>query len=137
LSKATYMRFSFTSALIGGSLILLEALVSMLPPRNLPEIVVTLIGLSTGLGVLIGALMIRSSVQNKARIGSLLAIVFGLISVFAGGGFMVGLLLSILGGSLALLFALRSENFGPERTRFVGSQKMSMLLEQAGGWSSY
>jgi hypothetical protein len=123
LSKATYKRLSFTSTLIGGSLILLEALASMLPPRNLPEIAVTLIGLSTGLGVLIGALMIRSSVQNKARIGSLLVIVFGLASVFTGGGFMVGLLLSTLGVSLALLFALRSENLGSERTRFVGSQK--------------
>jgi hypothetical protein len=123
LSKATYMRLSFTSVLIGGSLILLEALVSMLPPRNLPEIAVTLIGLSTGLGVLIGALMIRSSVQNKARSGSLLAIVFGLISIFTGGGFMVGLLLSILGGSLALLFTLRSGSSDLQRTRFVGSQK--------------
>ncbi len=90
-------------ALVGGVVILAVALTTALTPTTLPEVVVTATGLSTGIGVIIGALIMRSCNHRKACTGGAIAIVFGMASIIAGAGLLIGLALSVLGGLTALL----------------------------------
>ena len=97
-----YRRAS-TPTLVGGVMIFVVAPTSAVVPTTLSEVILTVIGLSTGVGVIIGALMIRSGDPRKARIGAVMAVAFGIASVIAGAGFIIGLALSVLGGLIALL----------------------------------
>ena len=90
-------------ALVGEVIILAVALVNTITPTTLSQVILTATGLSTGVGVIIGALMMRSDNLGKVRTGGVLAVVFGAASIIAGAGFMIGLALSVLGGLIALL----------------------------------
>ena len=89
--------------LVGGIIILAVALVSAIHPSTLSQAIITLVGLSTGIGVIVGAFMIGSGHQKRVSIGAALAIVFGLASLIAGAGLIIGLVLSVSGGLIALL----------------------------------
>ncbi len=58
------------------------------------------LGLVFGLIVIIGAVMIY---MRKEVIGGVLVLIFSLISILAGGGFIIGLILGIVGGILGML----------------------------------
>lgn len=58
------------------------------------------IGLIFGIIVLIGAYFIYT--PGKETLGGILVLVFSILSIFAGGGFLVGLILGIVGGALGL-----------------------------------
>ena len=58
------------------------------------------IGLIFGIIVLIGAYFIYT--PGKETLGGILVLVFSILSIFAGGGFLIGLILGIVGGALGL-----------------------------------
>lgn len=59
------------------------------------------VGLIFGVLVLLGALMIYSKPANKKAWG-IMIIVFSVPSVIMGGGFIIGFILGIIGGKIAL-----------------------------------
>ena len=58
------------------------------------------IGLILGLLVIVGAVLIY---KRKEVVGGILVIVFSVLSIIAGGGLIVGLVLGIIGGILGIL----------------------------------
>jgi hypothetical protein len=61
------------------------------------------LGLVWGILTLIGAIMINSGDKNKVRTGSILVLIFSIISWFgAAGGFFIGFLLGLIGAILGL-----------------------------------
>lgn len=60
-----------------------------------------IIGLISGIGVLVGAVMIHTQRQSTSTWG-LLVVVFSTLSFFGMGGFFVGAILGIVGGVLAM-----------------------------------
>ncbi len=53
-----------------------------------------------GIVVIIGAVLLRR--PDRARQGGITVIAFSVLSIFAGGGFIAGLILGVVGGALAL-----------------------------------
>ncbi len=65
--------------------------------------VLGVLGLVWGIITLIGAIMINSGVPSKVRTGSILVLIFSIISWFgAAGGFFIGFLLGLIGAILGL-----------------------------------
>ena len=58
------------------------------------------ISLIFGIIVLIGAFLIY--MPGKEVIGGILVLIFSILSIFVGGGFLIGLILGIIGGALGL-----------------------------------
>ena len=83
---------------------------SVLPPEAKVEAVKGLItavvyglftlGLVSGVLVIVGGLL--GYLKGKTTLGGVMSIVFGLLSILGGGGFLIGLVLSILGGALLI-----------------------------------
>ncbi|MEM2050429.1 MAG: hypothetical protein QXO47_00755 [Thermoproteota archaeon] len=61
-----------------------------------------IVGLVIGIIILAGALMINSESKSRVTTGSAIVLVFSLISFFIGGGFIIGLLLCLVGSILGL-----------------------------------
>ncbi len=59
------------------------------------------IGIVSGIVVLVGAVMLTSHIEKNASWGTII-LVFSAIGLLGGGGFLVGSLLGILGGILAI-----------------------------------
>jgi len=62
-----------------------------------------LIGIASGVLVIVGSLMLQSSPDKKEVWGTII-LVFSVTSVFGLGGFFIGALLGIIGGILALIW---------------------------------
>jgi hypothetical protein len=108
---------AFTLSLIAGILIISNSVLLGVVAKWFIEIMPTLpgssgndstfliylasVGLIFGMLVLIGALMLHTKPLNKKAWGVLI-ILFSLPSVIIGGGFIVGFILGIIGGKLAL-----------------------------------
>ena len=60
-----------------------------------------MVGLTLGVIVLIGALMLHFKPANK-KVWGIMIIVFSIPSVIMGGGFIIGFILGIVGGIIAL-----------------------------------
>ncbi len=115
---------AFILSLIGGIIILLTALLvlassfvireeelkRLLPVEidveNLRSIVqiAGLVGIVSGILVIVGAIMINSGKLRRVKIGGIIAIIFSIASIFAGGGLFIGLILGLIGGILALIW---------------------------------
>lgn len=61
----------------------------------------SLVGIASGILVLLGAIMLYNE-PNRAYTWGALVLVFSVLSFFAMGGFMLGALLGVGGGALAL-----------------------------------
>lgn len=59
------------------------------------------VGLIFGIIVLIGAILIY--MPGKEVIGGILVLIFSILSIVIGGGFIVGLILGIIGGALGIV----------------------------------
>ena len=59
------------------------------------------VGLTCGVPVLLGAIMLHSETAKKKAWG-IMIMVFSILSVVTGGGFIIGFILGIIGGALAL-----------------------------------
>ncbi|MEM0105857.1 MAG: hypothetical protein QXS42_00690 [Zestosphaera sp.] len=61
-------------------------------------------GLVLGALMLVGAFMINSNSLNRVRTGSVMVIVCSILSLFAGGGLLIGFVLGLVGGILGLVW---------------------------------
>ena len=108
--KAT---IGFIISLIGSILILVQGLLLIVSSffiwhilenimRNIKFLsgMVTILGLIT-LIIIFGAVLIYK--PGNETVGSILVLVFSIVSFFVGGGFIVGTVLGIIGGILGLL----------------------------------
>lgn len=110
---------AFVLSLIGGILILLGgiygaiigiiggAAISIVPGFGwLSGLIIALgiLGLIFGIIVILGAVMINSGERGKVRTGSILVLIFSILSLFVGGtgGFIIGFILSLIGSILGL-----------------------------------
>jgi len=110
---------AFVLSLIGGILILLGgifgaiigiiggAAMSIVPGFGwLSGLIIALgiLGLIFGIIVILGAVMINSGERGKVRTGSILVLIFSILSLFVGGtgGFIIGFILSLVGSILGL-----------------------------------
>lgn len=109
---------AFVLSLIGGIFILLSGLVvavvlgifggaiSMVPGMEFMGGAIALfglLGLIFGILVIVGAVMMNSGVQSKVKTGSVIVLVFSILSlVTVGGGFLIGFILGLIGSILGL-----------------------------------
>ncbi len=97
----------FTISLIAGILILANALLFTTAVGSILGLVLpTLSGnLIIAAGIVFGALTIMGSLlldRGKRAIGGLMVVIFSTLSIIVGGGFLIGLILGIVGGALGL-----------------------------------
>lgn len=62
------------------------------------------LGLISGVIVIAGAMMINKAEPDKVKKGSILVVVFSIVSLVSGGGFYIGTILGIIGGVLGLVW---------------------------------
>jgi hypothetical protein len=117
MSQIEIPKRAFTLSLIAGLLIICNAVAVGVAGAYFPWIFPTLpgsdnnaavpfttiavIALICGALVLFGAIMLRIKPENKKAWGILIT-VFSIPSVITGGGFIIGFILGIVGGFLAL-----------------------------------
>lgn len=115
---------AFVLSLIGGILILIGgissaiigaicgAMISSLEPV-VPAatfiggliILSTIVGVIFGIIVIVGAVMINKATPSSVRNGSILVLVFSILSlIFSNGGFFLGFILGLIGGILGLVW---------------------------------
>jgi hypothetical protein len=101
------------SALVGASAKWLPGLLPILPGSsgNDPTLLYTLaaIGLTSGVLVFFGTTMLYLK-PAKSRIWGCLIAVFSIPSVICGGGFIVGVVMAVLGGKTAFSPKIRGAN---------------------------
>ncbi len=113
---------AFILSLIGAALIILNALIlaffttlvgvaisvfgrtlgMVLPRLGSLVFLVGIGGLVIGIIVLAGAFMINSEDKSRVTTGSIIVLVFSIMSLFIGGGFLIGFLLCVVGSILGL-----------------------------------
>jgi hypothetical protein len=111
--KAT---LAFALSLVGGILVLLEGLVRIIRGEALAVLgtdriwhrVLGLairadgaIGIVLAITIIVGAILIYNPKTQMA--GSIIVLIFAILSIIAGGGWLVGLILGLIGGILGLL----------------------------------
>jgi hypothetical protein len=57
--------------------------------------------------------MVNTGLQSKVRLGGILVLVFSIISIIGGGGFILGFILGLVGGILALAWKPRQVQSQP------------------------
>lgn len=127
---------AFVLSLISGILVLLTALIMFVAASllNLTEftgvpgmpyfselittwlVIIGVVGLIFGALIIVGAVMIYSGEPGKVRTGSILVLIFSILSLFTvGGGFFVGFILGLIGGILGLTWkpSIKQESPAP------------------------
>jgi hypothetical protein len=113
---------AFVLSLIGAIFILINGLVVaamfaaggaivgiLLPGLGAMMIILGALAIVFGIIVIIGAIMINSGERNKVKIGSVLVLIFSIISLVAGGGFIIGFILCLIGSILGLVWKPAAE----------------------------
>lgn len=74
-----------------------------------------LLGLIFGILVIVGAVMINSGERDKVKTGSIIVLIFSILSLFAGGtgGFVIGFILGLVGSILGLTWKPSEETPPP------------------------
>jgi hypothetical protein len=101
---------AFIVSLLAGIFILINGILIMIASAfifviPIAGVFVALFGIGElifGLIVMFGAIMINSDDPSKVRTGGIIVLIFSIISIIAGGGFLIGLILGLIGGILAL-----------------------------------
>ncbi|KAA0001217.1 MAG: hypothetical protein FE048_05785 [Thermoplasmata archaeon] len=112
---------AFAISLVAGIFILINGLwiaaVGTLLAFLLPAIgaAIAAIGLVFGIIVLIAALMMYSKPKQSKAWGAIV-LVFSLLSIIIGGGFIIGMILGIVGGALGLAWRPSRETEEEKRT---------------------
>jgi hypothetical protein len=117
MSRSEKPTKAFILSLIAGILILSNTVLIGVAARWFPGMIPTLpgssandttvlyrlaaVGLIFGVLVLLGAIMLHIKPVNKKAWG-IMIVVFSIPSVVTGGGFIIGFILGIIGGALAL-----------------------------------
>jgi len=108
---------AFLLSLIAGVLIVCNSALLGVATRWFPKVIPTLpgstvndstllyrlaaIGLAFGVLVLLGAILLRIKPAHR-RAWGIMILVFSIPSIVTGGGFIIGVILGIIGGALAL-----------------------------------
>jgi hypothetical protein len=103
----------FIISLIAGILILINGLMFIVLAEfieslagALPIFVEGIFATLAAIGVILAILVIIGAIliymPGKEIIGGILVIIFSILSIFIGGGFLIGLILGIIGGALGL-----------------------------------
>jgi hypothetical protein len=109
------VRTGFILSIVSGALITLQGTLHIIRTQwalelglgelrrhSLRGIDIKVLGLVTlilGIMVLLGAFLIRS---GRVREGGITVIAFSVLTIFAGGGYLVGVILGVIGGAIAL-----------------------------------
>jgi hypothetical protein len=101
---------AFIVSLLAGIFILINGILIMIASAfifviPIAGVFVALFGIGElifGLIVMFGAIMMNSDDPSKVRTGGIIVLIFSIISIIAGGGFLIGLILGLIGGILAL-----------------------------------
>ncbi|MEM3990098.1 MAG: hypothetical protein QW479_06865 [Desulfurococcaceae archaeon] len=110
---------AFVLSLISGIFIIIGGLVAAVISAVISEafgvipglgrlggliIILGVLGFVFGIIVIVGAIMINSGVPEKVKTGSIIVLVFSILSLFVGGtgGFIIGFILGLIGGILGL-----------------------------------
>ncbi|MEM4562164.1 MAG: DUF6114 domain-containing protein [Desulfurococcaceae archaeon] len=103
---------AFVLSLIGGVLVILSSILVIVAGGLVGEILpvvggvvatVGVVGLFLGVLMIVGATMINTGEPGKVKTGSILVLVFSILSLFiSGGGFLIGFILGLIGGILGL-----------------------------------
>jgi hypothetical protein len=104
--RQSYSRGAYLLSLIGGILIVLGGVVSMVEVSSLSDVLnlgLGALGLILGILILFGAFQIKNHPETS-RTWGILIIVFSLVSYLGGAGFILGLILGLVGGLLAYLW---------------------------------
>lgn len=119
---------AFVLSLIGGILILIGSLIGsilagilggamMLVPFlegfGALIILIAVVGVVFGIIIIIGAVMINSGDPSRVRTGSILVLIFSILSLFTGGGFIIGFILALVGSILGLVWRPSELRRGP------------------------
>ena len=129
-SAKSFSEPSFVLSLIAGVLILLGgifgaivgiiggAMIGVIPGLGwLGGLVIILgfLGLIFGIIVIVGAVMINSGERDRVKTGSIIVLIFSILSLFVGGtgGFIVGFILGLIGGILGLTWKPTEEAAPP------------------------
>jgi hypothetical protein len=67
-------------------------------------LIIAIVGLIFGILVLVGATMINSGEKSKVRTGSIMVLIFSILSLFTASGFYIGFILGLIGGILGLIW---------------------------------
>ncbi len=118
-SPRAYPVAAFVVTLIGGILILLDGIYLLAVSAFISSVTsaygvsvpgvsglltaLAAVGVIFGLIILVGAIMMWRS-PSSAKMWGIIAILLGLISIVSGGGFILGLILALVGGILALVW---------------------------------
>ena len=95
----------FVLSLIAGILILINGLAVSAIGALFFTVAPGLGALLMAIGVLFGILVIVGAVlmyKGSTTAGGVLVILFGILSIVIGGGFIIGLILAIIGGALGI-----------------------------------
>ncbi|MGQ9718806.1 MAG: DUF6114 domain-containing protein [Nitrososphaerales archaeon] len=65
-------------------------------------LILAVVAIILGVLTLIGAMMMNTTNKDKVRTGSILVLVFSIISLIGGGGFIIGFILCLVGSILGL-----------------------------------
>jgi hypothetical protein len=111
----SYPSTAFILSLIGGIFILLGglataaiyaliggALLAFIPGLGVLLLALAVIAIFFGLIIIVGATMLRSKPESAKTWGLLIIILSILSLIFAGGGFVIGFILALIGGILAM-----------------------------------
>ncbi len=115
VEKVKRAKIGFIVSLIGGIFILLAGLwlfgmvsalsgfagVTFSGLLGAIGVMYGVLGIVFGLIVILGAVLIY--MPGKEIIGGVVVLIFSLVSIVAGGGFFIGLILGIIGGILGML----------------------------------
>jgi len=105
LSLIAAILILINSALVGAAASWFPWVIPTLPGSSGNDTTVlydaSAVGLICGVLVLLGAMMLRSRPVNRKMWG-IIVVVFSIPSVLSGGGFVIGFILGIIGGALAL-----------------------------------
>ena len=107
------------SALLGAAATWFPWIIPTLPGSSANDTTVLVrlasVGLTFGVLVSLGAIMLHSKPANKKAWGTII-LVFSIPSVVTGGGFIIGFILGIIGGALALSRKPRMQTTMPATT---------------------
>jgi hypothetical protein len=119
---------AFVLSLIGGIFILIGSLVAFafagilggammflpfLGGFGALLIILGILGVIFGIIIIIGAVMINSGDPSKVRAGSILVLIFSILSLLTtGGGFLIGFILALIGSILGLVWKPSEQRAG-------------------------
>jgi hypothetical protein len=100
---------AFILSLIGAILILINGLAVAAAGAFMIWIpiagaAIILIGLGLSVPVMMGAILMYSKDKSRVMTGSIIVLIFSIISLFIGGGFIIGFILCLVGSILGLVW---------------------------------